>query len=248
MFRRRIIINCKQDGTTINVRAALEDDFHHFRVELTSLDGHVSSINGDSPRRPYTLCAAAAGQLDALLGSRLFSEAHEVTRIAEPTGQCTHLFELAGLAIAAAASGVMHRQYDIEVPMRVEGRTRSRILRDGVPMLEWNVLDSVIQGPPPFAGVDLYSGMARWALNTLPREEAEAAIALRRCTNIAKGREKNLDAQIHAMPNGNCFSQQPERAAQALRIVGSTWDFSETPERLCDDDRDWLAQTGASAT
>jgi hypothetical protein len=89
--------------------------------------------------------------------------------------------------------------------------------------------------------MDIYQGMARWALGTLAPEESEAALVLRRAVGISKGRGMNLDAQVHAHPNAHCYSQQPRRADQALRMIGSTWDFADLPERLCVDDRDWLA-------
>lgn len=246
MFRRRIIIRSEFITSQTRVRAVLEDDFHHFRVELASRDGVVSAISGTAPRRPYSLCGNAVEKLDLLLGMPLSPIAHEVTRVTDPTEQCTHLFELAGLAIAAAARGTERRQYDVEVPGRVDGRTQARLSRDGVPLLAWEVLDTVIQGPAPYAGVDVYRGMARWALGTLAPEEAEAALVLRRATGISKGRGMNLDAQSHAQPNGHCYSQQPQRATQALRMKGSTWDFSGTPERLCREDEDWLAFADAS--
>lgn len=243
MFRRRIILSSQFTPAQILVRAALEDDFHHFRVELASRDGVVSGISATAPRRPYSLCGNAVGQLDLLLGMPLSPIAHEVTRVTDASDQCTHLFELTGLAIAATARGTARRQYDIEVPNRVDRRTQPSLARDGVPMLAWEMLDTVIQGPAPYTGMDLYQGMARWALGTLPPDEAEAALVLRRATGISKGRSMNLDAQVHAVPNGNCFSQQPRHAAQALRMKGSTWDFAGTPERLCLDDQDWLAFT-----
>lgn len=245
MFRRRIIIRSQISTSQTRVRAVLEDDFHHFRVELVSTDGVVSAISATAPRRPYSLCGNAVGQLDLLLGMTLSPIAHEVTRVTDPSEQCTHLFELTGLAIAAAARGTARRQYDVEVPGRVNQRTQARLSRDGVPLLEWDVLGTVIQAPAPYAGMDLYQGMARWALSTLAPEEAEAALVLRRATGISRGRGMNLDAQIHAHPNGHCFSQQPQRATQALRIIGSTLDFAGTPEHLCLDDQDWLAFTDA---
>lgn len=241
MFRRRIILSSQFSPAQTRVRAALEDDFHHFRVELVSVDAMVSKISATAPRRPYSLCGQAVEKLDLLLGMKLSPIAHEVTRVTDPAEQCTHLFELTGLAIAAAARGTARRQYDIEVPRRVDERTQARLLRDGVPVLTWDVLDTVIQGPAPYTGMDLYRGMARWALETLPPQEAEAALVLRRATGISKGRGMNLDAQVHAKPSAHCFSQQPRRATQALRMVGSTWDFAVTPERLCLDDQDWLA-------
>jgi hypothetical protein len=241
MFRRRIVLSSRFEASQGRTRAALEDDFHHFLVEVVSARGQVTGITAGAPRRPYTLCGEAAAQLDALLGMPLSTVAHEVTRATDPREQCTHLFELAGLAIAAAARGTVRRQYDVEVPDRVDDRTHSRIARDGIRVLEWEVAGTVIQAPERYRGVDLYHGMARWALNSLPPEEAEAALVLRRATGIAKGRGMNLDAQIHARPNGNCFAQQPQRAAAAIRIVGSTLDFASRPAALCADDRDWLS-------
>nr|WP_315189759.1 DUF2889 domain-containing protein [uncultured Albidiferax sp.] len=240
MFRRRIILHSETKGEECHVRAALEDDFHHFRVEVVAVDGRVTRILAESPRRPYSLCSNAIAELDVLLGMELSPVAHAVTRLTDPTQQCTHLFELAGLAIAAAARSIARRQYDVEVPTRIEGRALPTLARDGVPLLAWEVQGTVIQSPAAYAGIDLNRGMARWALSTLPQDEAEAALVLRRCTGISKGRGMNLDHQAHAQPNGHCFSQQPQRASQAIRMVGSTWDFSQTAERLCADDQTWL--------
>jgi hypothetical protein len=41
-------------------------------------------------------------------------------------------------------------------------------------------------------------------------------------------------------PAARCFVQQPERAAQGLRIVGSIVDFSDAAKDLCATDREWL--------
>lgn len=244
MFRRRVILSRENPSHAAHasgrMRAALEDDFHHFCVELHYQDGVVTAIHGSAPRHPYSTCPQALEPIQALLGMALSTVAHAVTRVAPGELQCTHWFELAGLAIAAAARGTARRQYDVEVDMPVDGVRHSRISRDGVPLLAWRVRDGIILGPAPYENIALMQGMARWALDTLPVEEAEAALVLRRCTGISKGRGMNLDAQIHAVPNGHCYSQQPARAQQALRQVGSTWDFAGRPQELCRDDLDWL--------
>src|SRR6202021_872981 len=77
-------------------------------------------------------------------------------------------------------------------------------------------------------------------LANLSEDEAEAALVLRRCALISLGRAMNLDAQVHAEPTARCFVQQPERAHQGLRIVGSIIDFSEAAKDLCATDREWL--------
>lgn len=240
MFRRRIIINKQVNASHVRVRAALEDDFHHFRVEVVCTDGCVTRVDAQGLRTPYSLCGQAAARLDQLVGMAVTPVAHEVTRVTDANEQCTHMFELAGLAVAAAARSALRRQYDVSVPMPLAGLTHPALLRDGVPLLEWEVQGTVIQAPKLYEGVDIYRGMARWALGTLSADEAEAALVLRRCTGISKGRGMKLDDQAHAVPNAHCFSQQPERATLALRMKGSTWDFASQPERLCLDDTAWL--------
>src|SRR5207244_2577728 len=134
--------------------------------------------------------------------------------------------------IAAAARRIEHRRYDIEVPRRIEGRTRARLQRNGAPYLQWDVRETTILAPPPFSDINLREGFARWALGTLSQDEAEAALVLRRCTLISLGRTKNLDAQHTAKPTGHCFVQQPQRAQRALRMVGSTRDFTAAASEL----------------
>ncbi len=247
VFRRRVVITAEAHGTALWVRAALEDDFHHFRVEVRCVDGVVTQATGEAPRHPYTLCKLATAELTQLVGMPLTGVPHAVTRYAEASEQCTHLLDLAGLCVAAAARGTAQRQYDIEVPQREpQGRTQPKLWRDGVLLLEWLIDDDLITGPAPYTGINLRAGLARWALTTLPEEEAEAALLLRRCTAIAVGRSRNLDLQVHARATGYCFAQQPLRAEQAIRVLRSTLDFSATPALLCADDQDWLRPNSAS--
>jgi hypothetical protein len=239
-FRRRIELAGQQDGQGGQVRAVLEDDFHHFRVALEHRGGVVAAVRGETPRHPFSACPGAAPELNRLAGMRLDSIANSVTLYTDATQQCTHMFDLAGLAIALAARGDRYRRYDIEVPRHVDGRSHARLWRDGALLLEWEVDGSTIVGPAPYAGVDMRKGMARWALGTLPAEEAEAALVLRRCALISLGRLKDIDREPHAHLTGRCYAQQPARAPQAIRIVGSTWDFSARPQALCLDDQAWL--------
>lgn len=236
-FRRRIVIAHEGGPRRGTARAALEDDFHHFRAAVDHEFEQVLHVEGSALRNPYTLCPSAAGPLNGLVGMRLDRIASSVARVTEASLQCTHLFDLAGLAIATAAMQRPRRQYDIEVPDRVNGRTQAKLWANGDLLLDWQLDGLVIAGP----NVSLREGFSRWALQTLSPDEAEAAIVLRRCAMISLGRQKNLYIQIHAMPTGHCHVQQPERAALALRIVGSTWDFSERAAVLCADDEKWLA-------
>lgn len=240
-FRRRIVIVHRTLENGGEARAALEDDFHHFRITLRHEFEHVVQLDGEAPRRPYTLCPSAIAQLPALHGMRLDAIASTVTRATDASQQCTHLLDLAGLAIAAAANRRALRRYDIEVADRVNGRTQALLARDGHPCLDWRLQHGDICAPAPFAGVSLSQGLARWALQELDPDTAEAAIALRRCAMISVGRQKNLDLQVHAEPTGRCFVQQPGRAETALRVIRSTRDFSTSARDLCAEDERWLA-------
>ena len=240
VFRRRVDIIAQQAGGMGEVRAALEDDFHHFRVWVQYQDGAVTAIGGEALRYPYTMCPQACAELQLLSGMKLERIAHSVTRQTDASHQCTHLLDLAGLAIAAAARGTDQRRYEIDVGQRIDNRTRATLIRDGNEDLSWEVNGTMIEGPPPYCGINLREGMARWALKALSEEAAEAALLLRRCTLISMGRAYNLDEQIHAVNAGHCYSQQPERAEQALRMKGSTLDFSYEQHKLCAEDQDWL--------
>ena len=245
-FHRRILISTRQDGSKAGsgtARAALEDDYHHFRVELAYEGGVVTQAQGTGLRIPYTGCAAAGAALASLVGMKLDSVANSVTRATDASQQCTHQLDLAGLALAAAARGISERRYDIEVPRRVGTQTSGRIERDGVTVLDWKIEGERIVSPPEHAGISLREGLARWALTTLPEDVAEAALILRRCLMISRGRERNLDLLEHAEASGRCFAQQPERAVIALRVVGSTWDFTERAGELCAEDREFVAFT-----
>lgn len=238
-FRRRVeIVSTLQDHCG-EVRAALEDDFHHFRVCLQHEDGVLRKIDGQALRFPYSACPQAIEPLRELIGMRLSPIAHSVTRQTDARHQCTHLLDLAGLAVAAALRPAQIRRYDIQVPLRIDGRTRPVLQLNDEPLLEWRVNGPMIEGPAPFTGINIREGMARWALTTLTPDLAEAALLLRRCTMISIGTSQNLDSQVHASSTDRCYSQQTARAPHALRMKGSTWDF-ESSDVLCSADREWL--------
>jgi len=198
-------------------------------------------VQASAPRHPYSLCLAAAGELRQLCGLPLPERAQALVAQADARQHCTHLLDLAGLAAAALQQRLSTRQYDMWVPTRVAGHTEARLWRDGHLLLRWLARDDTLTGPAPYAGVSLRQGLARWAAQHLGSDEAEAALVLRRCVLISLGRGKPLDEQVHAVPTGLCYAQQPQRAVLALRQRGSTWDFSHRPQALCADDEAWLA-------
>jgi len=244
-FRRTIKIRDNTAAHGQEVRGVLEDDFHHFRVAIRHDGATVTAIDAWAVRHPYSLCPAATRPLRRLIGMPLNRVAHSVTRFTDSAHQCTHMFELAGLMIAAAARGDSFRSYRIEVPARVDGHTVATLYRDNVKDIEWHVDGVYVTGPEPYVGMNLRAGMARWAIQTLGSGEAESALVLRRAVVISLGREKALDSQRHAAATGACFVQQPHRAEYALRMTGSTWDFTTRPQAMGLTNAEWEAAEDA---
>lgn len=222
-------------------RAVVEDDFHHFRVVIRHDGGRVSGTAWQALRRPWTTCAIAGERLSELVGMELSPDANAVLAHTDPRQQCTHMFDLAGLAIATAARGIGERRYEAVVPDRIDGRTTPRLARDGAEVLRWSLEGSHITAPEPFTGRSLQAGFSKWVEEHLDVDDAEAALVMRRAVFISGGRGVNLDAAPHAPSRGGCYVQQPERASAARRMVGSTQDFTDRRDSLLGEDQAWLA-------
>ena len=195
-----------------------------------------------APRHPTSLCPQAGLRLTELVGMALNASSAAALSHTDARQQCTHMIDLAGLAIAAAARDIGRRCYEAEAPDRVDGRSRPRLWCDGRLVLEWTIDKMTVVGPGPYAGRSLEAGFTAWTQAELDVDAAEAALVLRRACFISGGRGVDLDSPGRTFgPAGGCWVWQPEQAPQARRMVGSTLDFSETPEALTRDDQDWLA-------
>lgn len=236
-FLRRRIRVATREGLA---RGVVEDDFHHFRVSVHATNAHVTSVTADAIRRPWTMCSQAADGLSDLVGMPLSTRPTAVLDQTDRFEQCTHMLDLAGLGVAALARGVATLQYDIAVSDRVDGRTKATLRRDGQDLLTWLLDGALIEAGEPGAGVNLRIGFREW-VQTLPDDLAEAVLVLRRGVFISGGRGKDLDAVSHSAGGGGCFVQQPRRAPNALRMVGSTLDFSNRPDAPTASDGSWLA-------
>lgn len=230
-------------GRPGEMRAVVEDDFHHFRVTLHHDGARVATLESASPRFPWSLCPAAGLELRALVGSALDKDMTGSFRIADARLQCTHQFDLAALAIANAARGTVTRRYDMVVPDTEDGRRHATLARDGTPLLDWALDGYAIAAPPPWSGRGLGGGFTAWVAESLDADMAEAALVLRRAIFISGGRgmAERLDRMAHAPDRGGCWVQQPEQAVKARREIGSTQDFTGRADMLTLDDEDWLA-------
>ncbi len=114
-YRRRIRITTAPG----KARADIEDDAHRFGVALLHDGAKVTAIRGEGLRTPWTLCIDAAKQVERLIGMPLTPDPAAIYKYTNGTQQCTHAFDVAGLAIAHAYRGTPQRQYDIDVPYPV---------------------------------------------------------------------------------------------------------------------------------
>lgn len=234
-FRRRIRIESTDADTVV---ADLEDDFHRFRVTLRHDGSEVLGVVGDAWRFPWETCPGAVEPLRELRGAPLAPRATALADHADPHRNCTHLFDLAGLAISHAAAGRERRDYHVVVPERDERmRTSARVVRDGELVLEWELEGARIVAPDPFSELPLRGGFLRWADDHLDPDTAEAAGVLRRACDISWGRQHDWDSYERASEVGDfmlgvCHTFQPGTAEVALRVRGTTRDFSHSPDAL----------------
>jgi hypothetical protein len=237
-YRRRIRITTAPG----KARADIEDDAHRYGVALLHDGNKVTAIRGEGLRTPWTLCIDAAKLVDRLIGMPLTADPAAIYKYTDGTQQCTHAFDVAGLAIAHAYRGTPQRQYDIDVPYPVLSYDLPKtvtLYRDGQLVLQWTVEGGVVTSPPRYAGQDL-AGILRWARTTLPDpDDYEAVVVARRATHISGVKTTDLDQRQSAGEGGSsmgrCWVFQPERAYVAWRIKGNTRDFSEGTDQMLSD-------------
>lgn len=224
-------------------RAALEDDFHHFRVEVNSADGEIKSIKGSVLRHPTTLCPGAAAQLQILVGLPLSTYSYGLSAHTDARQQCTHLMDLAGLAVAALGREISSRTYIAKVDDENGSDHRLATLeRNGEDCLEWHMQNDCITYPQNMNDRSIGKGFTAWATSLPSADASEAALVLRRAVFVSVGRAYDLDIGDNFKSDmGGCWVWQPERADMARRNFGSSRDFTNTSEALLTTCERWLA-------
>ena len=254
-FRRRIIVAAHDNV----VRGALEDDFHHFEIELTHDGRVITAARGRAVRTPWNTCPGALERLQDFVGTPVSETIQVAKGLPDAFQHCTHWYDLAIVAVAQAARGG-RRQYDMTVPPRlgatnlpkvaadgsvtlepgkpIDGKTRPEIRRDGELLFHWDVEGETIAGPEPFVGLTL-RGLSAWAARTPDNDLVEAALLMRRAVYIATGRalpfHKLLRATQHPQLQGACYAFQASRMGGARRNGEATLAFTETPDVLLKD-------------
>ena len=223
-----------------HIRAVVEDDYHHFRVALEHDGTRITRTSADAPRQPYSLCGDAGQRLQELIGLTLSPNPSFASQKVNARLQCTHQFDIAALAMAAAARGIHSRRYDVMVPDAEQGQTTATLARDGAPLFQWEMQGSKILAPEPYAGQDIAKSFAAWVASSLEPDDAEAALIMRRTVFISGARTAPPEVLNRREPRGGCWVHQPERYFTA-QPMHSNQDFTNRPEALTADDDEWLA-------
>lgn len=215
-FHRRVEL-IAADGT---VAATVEDFNHHFDITVSHDGTRVTGFAVDPVRAPWTQCPGAAAQLTELVGAPI----GERPASAHPDQHCTHLIDLACVAVRFAGS-TGRRRYDATVTDWDQPTSRAVVVRDDGLRLDWQVGRSAIEGPEPWAGRSLGAGFTPWVLTTFDPDTAEAALILRRAAWMSPSRGFDLDAYDlvgeTGLGVGVCWTTQPQRIALATRNRGT---------------------------
>jgi hypothetical protein len=216
-FRRRFRVT----PAAGRVRSEVEDDYHRMQLTLRHDGRRITAVEPQMIRAPWTTCPGAEDQL-----RQTFTGVELSACVARggKTANCTHLYDLALLA-AAHAHDAQPLVYDILVSDPVDGRSRAELRRNGETRLAWTLSAFKLVEPQELAGSAL-NELRDW-IDSLDTEGQEAARLLRWGSILAHGRTLSMDRQSDArrLPSGSCYTFQPQRAAQAQRIV-AVRDFS----------------------
>lgn len=203
-------------------------------------DGRVvTEIEADFRRYTLQLCPEARAPLQAIVGMSLSTTTAEFFANGRARQNCTHMLDLAWLAMRHASRGEVEWVYEIEIPDALEGRMHGTLRRNGTVVQEWQVLDNVIVFPARFAGQSLSGGFTRWATGEagLSDLEVEELLVLHKGFFMAGARQFELP--VGPLPEGfrkavtgACFGYGAERIGRAIGNDGMNRDFSHAQEKL----------------
>jgi Protein of unknown function (DUF2889) len=234
IYRRRI----RLENRPQQVVAELEDTTHAFRLTLAHDDGCVTDIVAEPIRYPFDSCPGAVALLQPLIGCSLDTDSSSLRRLLEPGHNCTHLYDLALLALAHSARPSRLRIYDICVPDELENGTAIKLVCDGITVHEWQVRSHQVVAPATLAGNPLKQGFYRWASDEFSGESLESALVLQRGYFVAQSRRYDYmrsggrPAQDDNMPEGACYTYNAGVVEQAIHTDGMARDFTDTAEKL----------------
>lgn len=221
VFFRRVIF----DVSPTECLVAMEDEHHYFVLQLGHDGERITSVASTARRTPWTLCPEAERQLQAFVGQPLRQRIAINLPDIDSKQQCTHQYDLLMVALSQALRPG-RREYVAKVVGAMHEYRHAQLWLDDEKLLDWRLRGTVIDSEDQCNQQDLRSVMP-WADEHLDDQMLEALFVQRRAVMVAASKGFDLDL----IPNagvamraraGACFVFQPERAAQAVRVMGST--------------------------
>jgi hypothetical protein len=228
VFRRQVRLRCHAG----EVHAGLEDMSHCLHIRLQHDGVRVTAIDSYIDRIPLSTCPGAAVPLRRFVGMHLEIERRALRTEIPPRANCTHLYDLAELALAHACRGG-ERRYDVEIPDEYPDPAWSRILCDGREVHRWQTKRGTIVLPETYAGRPLLRGFTRWASETFSGDALEAALVFSQGYLVSRARRWDVEASAgdpvtgHTSMLGMCHSYSAGVVAQAMRLANSTIDATD---------------------
>jgi hypothetical protein len=234
VFRRRIRLT----KTATSVVAELEDCSHAMRLTLHHHNGVISGIEGEVLRAPVNTCAEAPTRLQEFVGHALNGSNDVWIKQIDPSQQCTHLHDIALMAISHAQGDDPVRQLDIAITDEANSVMNAEILLNGAAIHRWQVKNREIIAPEKLKGKPLFKGFIPWVREELSSEEQVCALAMQRGLLVSNARRWDMPS-VYGKPADTfgpgkniCYSYSETRIHSAWRSVDSVRDFTDTPEQL----------------
>jgi hypothetical protein len=184
------------------VHGELQDTFHEMSCVIEHDAVAVTAVSGAMTRYPATSCPGAASVLQELVGLSLRTPLAELYGGGRGRRHCTHLLDLAVLAIVHASRAEPVRYYEVVVPDETDSPVVATAALNGRLVHEWRAFDGVVTAPEALRGLPLRSGFAAWASRRFAGDELEAATALARTYFISRGRRYDLRSWAGHAVNG----------------------------------------------
>jgi len=226
-------------GLEDRVETALEDMCHAMICTLWHDGQVVTSVEADFRRYTLQLCPGASEPLKQIVGMPLSTSTSDFFAKGRARQNCTHMLDLAWLALRHASRGHIEWLYEIEIPDVLSGPMRGVLRRNGHAVQDWVVESNVIVSPLALAGQGLTGGFTRWITSNAELSD----LAVEECLLLHKGffmtgarqfeiPKGRLPEAYRRAVEGVCFGYGPERIGEAIGLTGMKRDFSQNPEKL----------------
>jgi hypothetical protein len=226
-------------GHADHVEAALEDMYHAMICTLRHDGKVVTAVEADFRRYTLQLCPGASEPLKQIVGMPLSTSTRGFFANGRARQNCTHMLDLAWLALRHASRGQIEWLYEVEIPDALSGPVRGTLRRNSEVVQDWTVERNIIVSPPALAGQALAGGFTKWVTTNadMPEQQVEECLVLHKGFFMMGARQFMVpegplpDAYRNAV-RGVCFGYASERIDGAEGLKGMKRDFSHHPKKM----------------